>query len=181
MTYWPWVLVPAILTSLTINFDARFSGPYFALSSLISSTEGPSARDFISDRDLRKAFLRRFLYPTILGFILAWHITNLEDIGASGGISASLLIWPALFHPRLQGVRRQLDVIFLYASFIGSFTGLSISGALLKNLLVNLSDGKVLHWVENQLLSMLLVSAIVLIFSAFYRSTYRRIFMESEK
>jgi H+/Cl- antiporter ClcA len=103
------------------------------------------------------------------------------DIGASGGISASLLIWPALFHPRPQGVKRQLDVILLYTSFIGSFIGLSITGALLKNLLVNLSDGKVLHWLENQLLSMLLVSVVALILSAFYRSTFRRIFVDTDK
>lgn len=181
MSYWPWVIAPAFLTSLLINFDARFSGPYFALSSLISSTEGPNARDFISDGDLRKAFIRRFVYPTILGFVLSWHLGNLVDIGASGGISAALLIWPALFHPLPQGVTKHLDIVLLYTTFIGSFIGLSITGALLKDLLVNLSDGKVLHWLENQLLSMLLVSLVALILSAFYRSTFRRIFIETEK
>lgn len=175
MTSWPWVLLPAMVTALIINFDARYSGPYFSLSSLISSTEGLEAHNFISNSELRGALLRRFAYPLVLGFGLAWHIDNRWDIGASGAIAAGLLVWPVLFHPLPSGVSRKVDVVILYITFIGSCMGISVIGAFLQALLVNFSDGRVLLWVENQMLWMFFVGVVALIFSAFYRSTFHRI------
>jgi hypothetical protein len=175
VSYWPWILVPALATALVINVDARFTGPYFSLSSLISSTEGIEARNFISDSALRNALLRRFTYPLILGFLLAWHLQNRGDIGASGAIAASLLIWPVLFHPFPDGIKRKRDIGLLYFFFIGVFFLMALLGAYLKMALVDLSEGRVLKWIENQMLWMILIGVTAFIFSSFYRAIFDRI------
>lgn len=167
--------------ALLVNFDARYSGPYFSLSSLISSTEGPEAHFFISDSKLRIALLRRFLYPTILGFILKWYGINLWDLGSAGALAAGLLVWPALFHPLPSGISKRMNIILLYGTFIGAYAGFALAGAYLELFLANISNGQVVQWLEGQFVSMIVGGVIVIMLPAVYRSTFHRVLMRMEE
>lgn len=176
MTSWPVVLLPATFTAMVIRLDAKFVGPYFALSSLISATEGPDARDFYTDPARRRALIRRFLYPVILGFILGWFVTSSVDIAAAGAVTAGLLIWPVLFHGLPLGVsRRDWEIPVLYLSFSVSFALLAIGGSRLKVLLVAFSNGDVAGWLARQALSATLFWVLAIMGAGVFRLMFNRI------
>lgn len=181
MTFWPWVLIPAVIVALLVNFDARYSGPYFSLSSLIGATEGLEAHFFISDSKLRIALLRRFLYPAILGFILELRGINLRDLSAAGALAAALLVWPALFHSLPSGISKKKDIILLYGTFIGAFAGFALTGAYFELILEKISSGEIVLWLESQVVSMIIGAVFVIMLPAFYRSTFHRISKKMEE
>jgi len=176
MSSWPVVVIPAIITALVVRLDAKLIGPYFALSSLIGGTEGIWADCDYNNPALRKALIRRFLYPALLGFALAWFEPSTADLAATGALAAGLLIWPLVFQGLPMNVsRRDWELPILYLSFFFAFPLLAICGASLKKLLVALSNGDVPHWLLEQALSLLIYSVLALMFSGLYSAMFRRV------
>lgn len=176
MSAWPVVVLPAIITAIVIRFDAKIIGPYFALSSLVSGTEGLWANDFYTDPARRRALIRRFLYPVILGFSLAWFVPSTVDVAGAGGITAGLLIWPILFHGMPVGVsRRDWEVPVLYASFLIAFPLLAMGGSSLKGLLMAFSNGDAPHWLAEQALWSILRWILGIMFGALYGWMFTRV------
>lgn len=181
MISWPFVVIPAVVTALVVNLDARFIGPYFSLSSLIMATEGPEARFMYGDPTRRAALIRRFLYPVIMGIALSWFVSSAVGVGAAGGLAAGLLIWPVIFHGFPVGIsRRSWEVPVLYLSFSISFIVLSILGLKLKSLLTAFSNGHELRWIEGQALSSFLFWMGAMILTGIYRSMFRRVAAKTE-
>lgn len=167
---WTLVLLPAMSIALIVRWDATKIGPYFALSDLISALPPTNARDWYEDKQLRRALQRRFLYPVLLGISLQW-LTNLAmtDICAAGFLTAALLLWPLIF----QGLpwwipTKTWHLPMLYLSFLIAYTTFTLGGALLQVLLARITDGDVINWLTNELLS----TAIVWAFGLFALSVF---------
>ena len=176
MSAWPVVVLPAIITALVIRFDAKFIGPYFALSSLIGGTEGLWCDDMYTDPARRNALIRRFLYPVLLGFALAWFAPSPADAGTAGAITAGLLIWPIVFHGLPLSVsRRDWELPVLYLSFFFAFSLLAIGGSSLKGLLVAFSKGDIPRWLAEQALSLVMFWVLAIMCAGIYRGMFNRV------
>lgn len=177
MTEWPVVLFPAVIVALVTRLDAKIVGPYFALSAVIAGSEGVGSRFWYSDGQRRLALARRFAYPFLAGFLLAFvKVTAFIDVAAVGALSAGLLIWPVIFGGLPWYVpRRSWHLPALYTTFIVGCGLASLSGLAAQRLVVSFASGDVAEWLAEQLLSSLLLwvgaSVAVLLFRSIFRQT----------
>lgn len=182
MAGWAWVVVPAVLTALVIRIDAKLVGPYFALSSVISATEGLDGKYWYEERPLRMALIRRFVYPVLLGFALAWTHVGAVDTVAAGLLTAGLLLWPAVMNGLPWEVaRRAWQLPALYLSLLVSFGALALGGRTLYGLLVYAADGDIRQWVVDEFVGTLITWIVVLIAVPAFRTTFLLVRSDSER
>lgn len=175
MPAWLQVLGPAVVIALAIRIDARRIGPYFALSSVISASEGWDATFWYEDSDRRRALLRRLLYPCIAGFILAWMSYSWADVAATGGLAASLLIWPAIIGGLPWFVpRRTWHLPTLYVSYITVSAVSAVAGRALQQAIVEYSDGDVLGWAGEQAATNGVVWIALVFAGSIFKISFRR-------
>lgn len=175
MIDWPWVVVPAVVVALTVRVDARVVGPYFALSGVISGSEGITARMWYEEGPLRQALARRFLYPCIAGFLLGWSGLATTDVVSVGLLAAGLLLWPMVFHGLPWFVpRRTWHLPALYTSFAVAFGALAGVGLSVQRLVVEFSDGDLRDWFLEQFLATAIFWVLALIGIALFRAAFAR-------
>ncbi len=182
MSPWPDLVVPAVAVALLVRVDARFVGPYFALSELVAGSEGLAALAFYRRKTLRAAIIRRFLYPLLLGFLLPLALEMpLTDVAWCGALAAGLLLWPVLFHGLPIGVsRRDWEVPALYLSFVGAYASLAATGALLFELAEYAARGDLRRWAAEQFIGWLATAIIGLFLVSVYRGAFGRLRSKSE-
>ncbi|MFC7362486.1 hypothetical protein [Nocardioides astragali] len=148
-------------------------GPYFALSSVISGTEGISARYWYEEGPLRRAFVRRFLYPGIAGFVLGWTHLSKVDVIAVGPLAAGLLLWPMVFVGLPWYVpRHSWHLPTLYASFVVAYGASCGIGLAVQRLVVDFADGNVAGWLAEQLVFTLIFSVVAAVSVAVFRAAF---------
>lgn len=176
MSSWPLVLVPAACVALTVRLDAKLIGPYFALSDfLIGGTADVSARHWYEQRTLRRAFVRRFLYPIAGGFVLGWLSLSMSDILSVGLLAALLLLWPMLFHGLPWYVpRHSWHLPVLYISFVVAYGAAALAGWSIQGFVMQVSAGDISGWLSEQAVGAGILWVVTGVGADVHRRTFRR-------
>lgn len=182
MADWTVILVPAVLVALVTRVDAKVVGPYFALSSVIAASEGVGSRYWYTDSQRRLALARRFAYPCLAGFLLAWTEEAPTNIAAMGAISAGLLIWTVIFAGLPWYVpRRSWHLPALYSTFILGCGLASLAGLCLQRLVLRFAEGDVVGWLAEQMVSTILLWLCTIVVVLVFRLILRRTNEEAQR
>lgn len=166
-----WVVVPAFLLALTVRLDARLIGPYFAMISVITGMEGFSGRWWYDKPQMRSAFLRRLLYPALVGFGLGFLDSSRGTTAWAVGLLAGvLLVWPVVFHglPRFVS-RRDWEVATFYFAFVATYSALAQFGYFFWLWVQSRSDGQPTDWMADQVVGSASTLAAGLIFASLWQ------------
>ena len=171
-----------MIVALVTRLDAKVVGPYFALSSVIAASEGIGSRFWYTDSQRRLALARRFAYPCLAGFFLAWTKEAATDIAATGALSAGLLVWPVIFGGLPWYVpRRSWHLLALYSTFIVGCGLASLSGLALQRLVLRFAEGDVSGWLAEQMVSTILLWLNTIVVVLLFRLVFRRTNEEAER
>lgn len=166
---WLAITIPAVILALLVRLDARFIGPYFALSELVPGFEGLDAVWWYRSRVTRHALFRRIVYPALVAFVLALVDYGIADVLAVAGMGAGLLLWPVVFHGLPRGVsRRDWEVPAIHVLFVLSFIASGALGFYVLEVMRILGDGSASDFVIQNGVTALVWGAIVVIATSFW-------------
>lgn len=179
MAEWYWIVVPSVLTALTIRLDAMLIGPYFTFQSIVYGWEGVDGEHWYEAEPLRWAVTRRFAYPFLLGTILALSGLSQIEVGVAGFLSAGLLIWPAVFNGLPYGVsRRDWQVPAIYVLLLILFFGLSVASWYMVELMRTAANGNLWDYFFGLLRDWLITAVLIAFGIAFFRGTFTSLRMK---
>jgi hypothetical protein len=170
------VLLPPVVTALLIRLDSVFVGPYWSATELVSGMG--SLYESYGRRRTGWAVTRRFAYPAIMGFVIAWMERDLSAGGAAllGGLTAFLLLWPIVFHGLPRGVSRSDWMLLpLYGGFIVAFASGAVFGFFLFEYVRAQGNGHPLEYIRDKGLDWALAAVILFIGGSFWGGAQSRI------
>lgn len=176
---WPFVLVPAVIIALAVRLDAKLLGPYFALSELIP---GFGSNLMMSGKTTRAAMIRRLVYPFLVGAGISEFGVSGLSLAAVGFLGAALLLWPIIFNGLPYGISRRSKMLWvLYCSLLISYSGLSLLGGYVIELMHEAGDGDIGKYVSENFRDWVITAVIVTIFTAWGTGARNALNRQSQK
>lgn len=170
------LLGPAVLLAVLIRLDAKFVGPYFALSELVGGFEGIDAQYWYEDSTFRNAVMRRFLWPLVGSMVLSVLGWSLAEVVVVALLVVGLLLWPAVFHGLPLGVsRRDWEVPALYGVVALLFGASAASGYYLVDAMRGVGGGSLRMFIQEYVVPSLLWLVLAGLASIYVRSPVERL------